>query len=342
MPFRYFYTGEVSLHHTACICILRMASDWGLTEFQNETANMVASMLSKDYTFEVSLSVYEYALSPLNQVLMDILLRYLAWNFERLVQTPAWTNLPSGLVKDLLARSDLVVSKETVVLQSLEKWAAAQGTTAVPQELLQLIRFPMIPTGDFYLLRDPQDHVGEWVQFQVMPCSSNWTETNSSRPRIYTDSPWSYSINRFVIASLRNQKSPSQGSVTRAFDFHTPFHSSALFTYSKANWKLSLNFSSAECRDTPAPTVADLNFVLNLTMAGEDTGDQQYIHFSNKLIVECAGKSTVRVDDFVDEVDGDFVYQPGRAGVAFPCHFSLLSYKAVIRSECRPGSKRQH
>lgn len=342
MLFRYFYTGEVSLNHTACICILKMASDWGLTEFRNETANIIRSMLSQDYTFEGSLSLYEYALSPLDEVLMDILLHYLAWNFERLVKTPSWTNLPFSLVADLLTRSDLVVSKETVVLQSLEKWAAAQGMMAVPQQLLQLIRFPMIPAEDLYMLSDPQYHAGkcEGFQFQVVPFSINQTETNRSTPRIYTGSPWSYSINQYMMKQLRNQTSPSQGNVTKTFHFYTPFHNSALFTYSKANWKLSLNFSNDECQDTP-PTVADLNFVLNLAVAGENTRDQIWrcVHFSNKLIVECAGKSTVRVDDFVDKVGGDFVYKAGRAGVTLPCNFNQLSYKAVIRSECRPGPR---
>lgn len=339
MLFRYFYTGEISLNHTACICILKMASDWGLTEFRIETANIIVSMLSQDYTFEGSLSVYEYALSPLDEVLMDILLHYLAWNFERLVQTPSWTNLPFGLLVDLLTRSDLVVSKETVVLQSLEKWVAAQGMTAVPQELLQLIRFPMVPAEDLYLLSDPQYHAGkcEGFKFQVVPYRSNWTETNSSRPRIYTGNPWSYGINHYMIEQVKNQ---SQGRVTKAFTFHTPFHYSTLFTNSKVNWKLSLNFSN-ECQDAPL-TLADLNLTLNWTMAGENTGDQLWecVHFSNKLIVQCAGMSTVRVDDFVDKVDGNFVYKRGRAGVTFPCNFNLLSYKVVIRSECRPGPRR--
>lgn len=339
MRFRYFYTGEVSLNHTACICILKMASDWGLTEFQNETANIIGSMLSHDYTFEGSLSVYEYALSPLDEALMDVLLHYLAWNFERLVKTPVWTNLPLSLVEDLLARSDLVVSKETVVLQSLEKWAAAQGMTALPQELLQLIRFPLIPVEDLDLLSEPQYHDGkcEGFQFHVKPFSTNGTETNSSMPRIYTGSPWSYSINHYTMAQLRNQRSLSQGGVTKAFDFHTPFHNSALFTYSKANWELSLNFTDNECQDAP-PTVEDLNPVLNLTMEEDHTEDQLWrsIYFSNKLIVECAGKSTVRIYDFVDEDDGNFVFKLGRAGVTFPCNFKLLSYKVVIRPECRP------
>lgn len=145
MLFRYFYTGEVSLQPTACICILKMAADWGLSEFKTQTGNIVTSMLSHDYTFEISLSVYKYARSPLDTAVMDILLHYLAWNFDRLVKTWSSTQLPISLVVDLLSRSDLVVSKETIVLQSLEKWATAQGLPTVPQELLQLIRFPMIP-----------------------------------------------------------------------------------------------------------------------------------------------------------------------------------------------------
>lgn len=318
-----------------------MASDWALTEFRNETANIIMSMLSQDHTFEGSLSVYKYALSPGNEVLMDILLHHLAWNFERLVKTPSWTNLPSSLVADLLSRSDLVVSKETVVLQSLENWAAAQGTKAVPPQLLQLIRFPMIPVEDLYLLREPQYHAGkcEGFQFQAVLFSSNWTEANRFRPRIYTGRPWSYSINHHMMEQLRKGGSPSQGNVTKAFAFHTPFHNSALFTYSNAKWRLILNVSSDECGDTP-PAVADLNPILHVTMERKSR-DQFWrcIHFNNKLIVECAG-STVRVDDFEDRLDGDFLYKPGRAGVTFPCNLKQFSYKVVIRPECRPWPRK--
>lgn len=91
------------------------------------------------------------------------------------------------------------------------------------------------------------------------------------------------------------------------------------------------------------PTVADLYFRLNLTMAGENTRDQLWrcVHFSNKLIIECGGMSTVCIDDFVDKVDRDFVYKPGQAGMTFSCNFNQFSYKVVIPFECRAGPRRQ-
>lgn len=316
-----------------------MASDWGLKDFQNETTNIVMSMLAQDDTFQAALSVYEYALSPFDEALMGILLHYLAWNFESLVSTPPWTDLPFSVVKELLTRSDLVVKTETVVLQSLEKWATAQGMTAVPQELLQLIRFPMIPAKDLYLLTDPQYQPRrcEGLQFQAMPYSpqsSNFTESNSSRPRMYTDIPWSYHINHFHMEYLRNQRSPGQGSIIKTFDFQTPFHNSARFTYSKANWKLSLNL---RYQDEPL-TAADLNLVLNLTLEEEYSRDQSQrcIQFSNNLIVQCKGRSLVSIDNLVQEAEGRFVYQPGQAGVIFPCKSNRFSYGVVIGSECIP------
>uniref|UniRef100_A0A674P9H2 SRCR domain-containing protein n=1 Tax=Takifugu rubripes TaxID=31033 RepID=A0A674P9H2_TAKRU len=289
--FRYFYTGEVTFNLSSYICILKMASNWGLKDFQNETTNIVLSMLAQDNTFQAALSVYEYALSPFDEALMGILLHYLAWNFESLSSTPPWTDLPWSVVKELLTRSDLVVKTETVVLQSLEKWATAQGMTAVPQELLQLIRFPMIPAKDLSLLTDPQYQPGrcEGLQFQAMPYpsqSSSFTESNSSRPRMYTAIPWSYNINH-------------------TFDFQTPFHNSAPFTYSKANWELSLNLTDDRCRDDPL-TAADLNLVLNLTMRDVNSRDQLHrcIRFSNNLIAQCDGRSVVSIDDLVEEAEG--------------------------------------
>lgn len=319
-----------------------MASDWGLKDVQNETTNIAMSMLSQDDTFQAALSMYEYALSPFDEALMGILLHYLAWNFESLVSTPTWTDLPFSVVKELLTRSDLVVDTETVVLQSLEKWATAQRMTAVPQELLQLIRFPMIPAKDLYLLTDPQYQPGrcEGLQFQAMPYppqSSNFTESNSSRPRMYTAIPWSYDINHFHMDYLRNMRSPGQGSIIKTFDFQTPFHNSAHFTYSKANWKLSLNLTDDRCQDAPL-TAADLNLVLHLTLEDANSRDQskRCIQFSNNLIVQCKGRSLVSIDDLVQEAEGRFVYQPGQTGLIFPCKSNQYSFRVVIGSECIP------
>lgn len=320
-----------------------MASDWGLKDFQNETTSIVMSMLAQDNTFQTALSIYEYALSPFDEELMGILLHYLAWNFESLVYTPPWTDLPFRVVKELLTRSDLVVKTETVVLRGLEKWATAQGMTAVPQELLQLIRFPMIPAKDLYLLTEPQYQPGrcEGLQFQAMPYppqSSNFTESNSSLPRMYTAIPWSYDIKHYLLEYLRNQGSTGQGSIIKTFDFQTPFHNSAYFTYSKANWKLSLNLTDDKCRDDPL-TAADLNLVLNLTMEEANSWDQPQrgIQFSNNLIVQCEGtRSLVSIDNFVQEAEGRFVYQPGQTRVIFPCKSNQYSYQVVIGSECIP------
>lgn len=318
-----------------------MASNWGLRDFQNETTNIVMSMLAQDNTFQAALSVYKYALAPFDEALMRILLHYLAWNFESLVSSEPWTELPISLVRELLTRSDLVVKTETVVLKGLEKWAAA-GMTAVPQELLQLIRFPMIPVEDLYLLTDPRYQPGrcEGLQFQAMPYSpqnSNFRENNSSRPRMYTAIPWTYTINHFHLEHPRNQQSPGQGRIIKTFDFQTPFHNSAYFTYSKANWELSLNLTDDRCQEDPL-TAADLNLVLNLTLGEANSRDQFHrgIQFSNSLIILCDGKYLVSIDDLVEEAEGRFVYQPGQTGVIFPCKSNQYSYRVVIGSEYIP------
>lgn len=98
-----------------------MPSDWGLTEFQNETANILRIFLPEDATFLSQNSIYEYALFTGDEALQEIYIRYLAWNCDALIHSPAWTNLLFGLVKALMSRSDLVVSNETVILNGLEK-----------------------------------------------------------------------------------------------------------------------------------------------------------------------------------------------------------------------------
>lgn len=331
--FRYFYTGGISFNHTSCVCVLKMAADWGLGEFQNETVNIIKSLLSQDHAFQAVRSVYDYALSPFDEDVMNILIHYLAWNFKRLVGTTSWKSLPLGLVEALLASSDLVVGRETVVLLGLEEWAREQGMTDVPQNLLKLVRFPMIPAKDLNLLANSRYHAGKFqgFQFQVVPydLQNIRMAANSFTPRMYTDIPWSYKINYYTVELLRSKSNMTM------FEFHTPFHSSAHFAYSRANWELSLNINQSRCSDTPLD-VEDLNLVLNVTM--EDTGDQlqNCIAFSNKLILQCEGMHTVRVDDFIHDTTGNFFYRPSQAGVVFPCPSNQISYILVIRSECKP------
>lgn len=88
-----------------------------------------------------------------------------------LIHSPAWTSLPFDLVKALKSRSDLVVSNEPVILNGLEKWAAAQENTAIPEVLWKLIRFPMMPAEDLYTLNGSLYHASklQGFQFNALP-----------------------------------------------------------------------------------------------------------------------------------------------------------------------------
>ncbi|XP_050933174.1 LOW QUALITY PROTEIN: galectin-3-binding protein A-like [Lates calcarifer] len=168
---RYFYTRKIKITLPSVHCILNMAFDWGLTELQNEAENLFRLFLTEDDNFQRQSSFYEYAVRTGEEALQEVCLRYLAWNSQALIRSPAWTDLPFGLVKALLSRSDLVVHNETVLLDGLERWAAAQENTTIPEILLKLIRFPMIPAENLYTLDASRYHASklQGFQFNALP-----------------------------------------------------------------------------------------------------------------------------------------------------------------------------
>ncbi|KAF7656260.1 hypothetical protein LDENG_00044250 [Lucifuga dentata] len=149
---KYIYTLQINVTLSSAKCIYKLASDWGLKQLQNEAGELFSSFLPEDPTIQSQTSLYEYAVHRGDEALQQTCLRYLAWNCEALINSTAWENLPLGLVKALLSRSDLVVPSETFVLKGLERWAAAQGNTSIPENLLNLVRFPVIPAMDLYNL----------------------------------------------------------------------------------------------------------------------------------------------------------------------------------------------
>ncbi|XP_030288661.1 galectin-3-binding protein A-like isoform X3 [Sparus aurata] len=153
---RYFYTRKIKVTLSSALCILKMAFDWGLVEFQNETLSILRLFLPEDPTFQSLNSIYEYAVLTEDEALQEVCVRFLAWNCEALIRSPAWENLPFDLVKALLSRSDLVVRSENIILNGLERWAAARENSAIPEDLLKLIRFPMIPVVDLFSLSGSQ------------------------------------------------------------------------------------------------------------------------------------------------------------------------------------------
>ena len=324
---------------SSAACILKMASDWGLTDFQSETINIIHQLLSEDPTFQSHISIYELALSTGNEALLEMCIRYLAWNCEALIHSPAWKYLPFDLVKELLSRSDLIVSHETVLLNGLEKWTAAQGDTAIPEVLLKLIRFPMIPAEHLYGLNSSQYLNGKFqgFQFNALPdivLLNNVTmEQNNYRPRIYTGSPWSFTFNYYNISPSESLKCPGpcgQVHYNLTSDFQTPVHYSAYFTFNYVDWKTSIALSSNEECNSTLPTVS-------LMMKEKDRDlnreTMKRIFYRNKLVIECEGRFVVDVDDFGDDFGENFVYTKSSAKHISECQSRFFSYRVVVRPQ---------
>ncbi|KAI4828855.1 hypothetical protein KUCAC02_022927 [Chaenocephalus aceratus] len=202
---RYFYTRKIKFTRSTAPCILRMAQDWGLTEVQNEVANISRLFLTEDPTFQSQNSFYEYAVHIGDEALQEVCIRYLAWNCEALIQSPAWTNLSFALVKALLSRSDLVVPNENVILNGVERWAAAKGNPTIPEALLKLIRFPLIQAEDLYKLNGSQYDAmkKKGYYFNTLSLKTLLPELKKDKefytPRIYTDNPWSTTFNHHKV-----------------------------------------------------------------------------------------------------------------------------------------------
>merc|ERR1712212_1050336 len=99
-----------------------MASDFGVTQLMEDTGRLFTRLLPEDITFHTQVSLYKYSVETGDLLLQANCLQYLAWNYQNLTTSPAWTHVTVDLIRTLLLRSDLVVPDEAYVLQVLEKW----------------------------------------------------------------------------------------------------------------------------------------------------------------------------------------------------------------------------
>lgn len=233
-----------------------MAFDWGLVEFQNETLSILRLFLPEDPTFQSLNSIYEYAVLTEDEALQEVCVRFLAWNCEALIRSPAWENLPFDLVKALLSRSDLVVRSENIILNGLERWAAARENSAIPEDLLKLIRFPMIPVVDLFSLSGSQYSASklQGFQFNALPSTALLNdlkeEQNIYTSRIYTGSPWSFTFDYYIVEAHKNLSYYSHNGQlinNLTSNFQTPVHYSAYFTFRNVSWKARVYVSDEDC-----------------------------------------------------------------------------------------------
>ncbi|KAM4547633.1 galectin-3-binding protein A-like [Odontesthes bonariensis] len=340
---RYFYTRKIKVTLPSAYCILKMASDWGLSELQNEAKTIFTLFLPEDPTFQSQNSLfYQYAVHTADESLQEVYLHYLALNCEALIQSPAWTDLPFNLVQTLLSRSDLVVRNETVILHGLETWAAAQENTTIPEVLLKLVRFPMISAEDLYKLDSPRYYSSKMkgFQFNALPPNMLLTagvteEQDIYTSRLYTATLWSFTFSTQEVRAYKDSGlylSQGQHINSLTSGFQTPVHNSAYFALHSIRWEAKVFISEEDCTregvtcsSLPAFSLAIQEKPNNLPSEIEER-----IHYRNKLIVRCEGRYVSSVGEFSGTDSDSLVYIPSITEQTYPCPSSVFSYQVVV------------
>lgn len=280
---RYIYTRKIDVTLSSAICVHWMASTFGVKQLMEDVGRLFSKVLPDDNTFHHQVSIYNYAVETGDLILKENCVQFLAWNYQNLSRSPAWTSLSVEILGALLTRSDLVATDEYFVLQSVERWVTEQnGSISLERqaELLGHIRFPMIPAEKLYELESNSSlyssHKNMYreklltaFQFNILLFSKLVTNPKFNRnnadyqPRIYTAEPWSTEVDP-------SRKTPSYGHqyispgnyryrhngyyvyptpspYSQAVSFTTPLHSSLIFKNDMINWEANIFKSQNEC-----------------------------------------------------------------------------------------------
>nr|XP_046271765.1 galectin-3-binding protein B-like [Scatophagus argus] len=211
---RYIYTHKMDVTFSSAQCLHWMASKFGVKRLMADTGRLFIKILPEDALFHTQVSLYKYAEETGDLVLQENCIQYLAWNYQNLTRSPAWSGLSVELLGALLYRSDLVVPNEYFLLQTVESWLVEKGNSTsldTQAQLLSRIRFPMIPAEKLYELESNsslysthmnlyRENIMKALQFNVLLFSNLASnpkfnkETDDYLPRIYTAKPWSTDI----------------------------------------------------------------------------------------------------------------------------------------------------
>ncbi|XP_028311127.1 galectin-3-binding protein A-like isoform X2 [Gouania willdenowi] len=352
---RYIYTRKIDVNFSSALCLHWMAAEFGVMQLMTDVGRLFSKILSEDTSFHTQVQMYSYALETGDVALEEECLQYLAWNFQNLTTSPAWTSLSVELLKSLIIRSDLVVPDEYFVLQSVESFIMEQVksiTLETQAELLRYVRFPMIQAEKLYenvssspLYNSHKNLYNEGImqalEFNVfflttLTKNSKFNKENADfHPRIYTADPWSTKIYMIPNESLRYQhfhREYNHYSHHGYFEtslISTPVHSSLMFKDKTVNWNADVLQSQTECSNkgvrcdtVPVARLASQNNNPSNSHTGK-------ILYRNRLVVMCEGLYICQVLGFKSELIP--VAMNGTQVVECPCPGGHYVYKFVVR-----------
>ncbi|XP_070837962.1 galectin-3-binding protein B [Chaetodon trifascialis] len=367
---RYIYTRKMDVTFSSAQCLHWMASRFGVKQLMEDTGRLFSKILPEDPLFHTQVSLYGYAKETGDLVLQENCLQYLAWNYQNLTRSPAWTSITAEFLGALLARSDLVVPDEYFVLQSVQSWITAKGNSTSLKnqvELLSLIRFPMIPVEKLYELESNtslynahmnmyRENMLKAFQFNVLlfsnlPSNPKFNkEDDNYQPRIYIAEPWSIAIT----SSKKKQSDPVRT--------HNPYNRRTHYDYGYGQYYPYPTASPhsqtvSQTFNTPVHNSLifkdnkirwEANVLMNqrdcsnrglkcesLPVARLSTQDrtrqQSKVLFRNQLLLMCQGKYICQVQDF--KVNLAHITVNGTHVVAYPCPEDQYTYHFVVRPE---------
>ncbi|KAM6966193.1 galectin-3-binding protein A-like [Tautogolabrus adspersus] len=361
---RYIYTRKIDVTFTSAQCLHWMASKFGMKQLMEDTGRLFTKILPEDASFQTQVSLYEYAEETGDLVLQENCIQYLAWNYQNLTTSPAWTTLSAKLLGAILARSDLVVQDEYFLLQTVESWITEKGNSVGSEaqvHLLNRIRFPMIPAEKLYDLEFNsslystftnvyRENMLKAFQFNVLLFSKlqsnpKFKEDDDYKPRIYTSEAWSTSFAPLVPVQTRYTPSnrdrrrygnqynsgyyyptPSPYGKTSA-SFTTSVHYSLIFKDSRVSWEANVFRNQRECSNRGLRCAT---FPAARLATSNYYNQQSNILFRNRLLLMCQDKYICQVQDFKENL----AYIPGNGThIAYPCPDDQYTYRFVVRPE---------
>ncbi|CAL8274843.1 unnamed protein product [Lota lota] len=351
---RYVYTRKLQVTTTTAECFHRMASHFGMRTLMEKAGRLFARLLPEDDSFLTQVSLYEYSVGTGDQALRENCLQYMAWNYQSLSTSAAWSSVSAGLLEALLSRSDLVVPGEAFVLRSLESWVSrtSDGSTGKEQQaasLLAHVRFPMIPAVELFELQFTsalysthralcQEKTLKGFQAHALPfgtlknSSAFQDDDRDYQPRIYTAPPWSVMYNRSGFqetsrdpVNSRNRHGYHQYYGTPSISHSTPVHTSAVFADKTVDWQLNFFSKQADCSNHGLRCVS----LPAARMRPSNLQHQGSIRYSNRLLLSCQGRFLCHIVDFKE----DFAYVHVGENGTYPCPDDEYVYRFVVRPE---------